>query len=65
MSDKYMKEAIEQLKKEGACKEYIDDWVRVYNETGMDIRDMADGMDVDAFLDAYECGDYDEMLFLS
>jgi hypothetical protein len=29
------------------------------------MRDMADGMDVDAFLEAYEYGDLDAMIMLS
>lgn len=55
---------VSQMRANGYCEEYIDDWCRVYDETGLDLRDMADNMDVDAFLDAYEEGDFDEMMML-
>lgn len=55
---------VSQMRANGYCEEYIDDWCRVYDETGLDLRDMADDMDVDAFLDAYEEGDLDEMMML-
>ena len=55
---------VSQMQADGCCEEYIGDWCRVYDETGLDMRDMSDGMDVDAFLDAYEEGDFDEMMML-
>lgn len=63
--DEYREKAIAHMLDEGWDDDYIEDWERVYDETGLDMRDMADGMDVDAFLDAYERGDIDEMIMLS
>lgn len=61
----YRDRVVSHMIEEGWDKNYIEDWERVYDETGLDMRDLADGMDVDAFLDAYECGDWDEMIMLS
>lgn len=61
----YRDSVVSYMTEEGWDKDYIEDWERVYDETGLDMRDMADGMDVDAFLDAYERGDIDEMIMLS
>lgn len=61
----YGMRVITKMIQDGVCDEYIRDWQRVYDETGLDMRDMADGMDVDAFLEAYEEGDIDAMLMLS
>lgn len=65
MKDKFFEKSIEEMRAEGYCEDYIEDWTRVYEETGLDMRDMCDGMDVDAFLDAYEEGDLDAMIMLS
>lgn len=61
----YGTRVITEMIRDGVCDEYIRDWERVYDETGLDMRDMADGMDVDAFLEAYEEGDWDAMIMLS
>lgn len=61
----YRDRVVSHMIEEGWDKNYIEDWERVYDETGLDMRDLADGMDVDAFLDAYERGDIDEMIMLS
>lgn len=50
---------------DGWDEAYIADWMRVYEATGFDMRNLCDGMDVDAFLDAYEEGDLDAMIMLS
>lgn len=65
MSDKYRESVLKTAEREGWCEEYLDDWLRVYDETGMDMRDFADGMDVDAFLEAYEEDDLDAMIMLT
>lgn len=65
MGKNYKESVIAELKSEGACQEYIDDWIYVYENTGMDMRDFADGMDVEAFVEAYEEGDFDMMMMLS
>lgn len=61
----YGTRVVSKMINDGVCDEYIRDWQRVYDETGLDMRDLADGMDVDAFLEAYEEGDWDAMLMLS
>lgn len=61
----YRDRVVSHMIEEGWDENCIEDWERVYDETGLDMRDMADGMDVDAFLDAYERGDIDEMIMLS
>ena len=61
----YRDSVVSHMIEEGWDKDYIADWERVYDETGLDMRDMADGMDVDAFQDAYENGDFDAMIMLS
>lgn len=63
--DRYRERTVEMMESEGWDGDYISDWCRVYDETGLDMRDMCDGMDVDAFLDAYEEGDLDAMIMLS
>lgn len=63
--DEYREKTIAFMLDEGWDEDYIADWERVYDETGLDMRDMADGMDVDAFLDAYENDDFDAMIMLS
>ena len=37
----------------------------MYDNTGIDMRDLADGMDVEAFVEAYEEGDFEAMMMLS
>lgn len=61
----YRDRVVSKMTEEGWDEDYIENWKRVYDETGLDMRDMADGMDVDAFLDAYERNDLDEMIMLS
>lgn len=61
----YRDKVVKMMQDEEWDKDYIDEWCRVYDETGLDMRDMADGMDVDAFLEAYEEGDLDAMIMLS
>lgn len=61
----YRDSVVSHMLDEGWDEGYIEDWCRVYDETGLDMRDMADGMDVDAFLDAYENDDFDAMMMLS
>lgn len=61
MLDKYGRTVVSKLKYDGVNPDYIEDWVRLYEATGLDLRDLADGMDVDAFIDAYEDGDLDGM----
>lgn len=61
----YRENVIAHMRAEEWDEDYIEDWIRVYDETGLDMRDMCDGMDVDAFLDAYEEGDLDAMIMLS
>lgn len=61
----YREDVIAHMRAEDWDEDYIEDWIRVYDETGLDMRDMRDGMDVDAFLDAYEEGDLDAMIMLS
>jgi len=61
----YRENVIAHMRAENWDEDYIEDWIRVYDETGLDMRDMCDGMDVDAFLDAYEEGDLDAMIMLS
>lgn len=61
----YRETVIAHMRAENWDEDYIEDWIRVYDETGLDMRDMCDGMDVDAFLDAYEEGDLDAMIMLS
>lgn len=61
----YREDVIAHMRAEEWDEDYIEDWIRVYDETGLDMRDMCDGMDVDAFLDAYEEGDLDAMIMLS
>ena len=63
--DRYRERTVEMMKSEGWDEDYISDWCRVYDETGLDMQDMCDGMDVDAFLEAYEEGDLDAMIMLS
>lgn len=63
--DKRAERIVNKMKVEGWDEDYIVDWLRVYEATGLDMRDMCDGMDVDAFLDAYEEGDLDAMIMLS
>ena len=60
----YREQTIAEMRNDGYDEDFILDWVRIYDETGLDLRDMSDGMDVDAFLDAYEEGDLDEMMML-
>lgn len=62
---KYEERIIAEMRKANYSEEYISDWIRVYEETGLDMRCLADGMDVDEFLDAYEEGDLDTMILLS
>ena len=50
----YREDVIAHMRAENWDEGYIEDWIRVYDETGLDMRDLCDGMDVDAFLDAYE-----------
>ena len=50
----YREQTIAEMRNDGYDEDFILDWVRIYDETGLDLRDMSDGMDVDAFLDAYE-----------
>lgn len=61
----YREDVIAHMRAEDWDEDYIEDWIRVYDETGLDMRDMCDGIDVDAFLDAYEEGDLDAMIMLS
>lgn len=61
----YRDSVVSYMTNEGWDENYIEDWKRVYDETGLDMRDLADGMDVDAFLDAYENDDFDAMIMLS
>lgn len=61
----YREDVIAHMRAANWDEDYIEDWIRVYDETGLDMRDMCDGMDVDAFLDAYEEGDWDAMIMLS
>lgn len=60
----YRDRTIASMRNDGYDEDFILDWVRIYDETGLDLRDMSDGMDVDAFLEAYEEGDLDEMMIL-
>ena len=60
----YREQTIAEMRNDGYDEDFILDWVRIYDETGLDLRDMSDGMDVDAFLEAYEEGDLDEMMML-
>lgn len=60
----YRDQTIASMRNDGYDEDFILDWVRIYDETGLDLRDMSDGMDVDAFLEAYEEGDLDEMMML-
>lgn len=60
----YREQTIAEMQNDGYDEDFIEDWCRIYDETGLDLRDMSDGMDVDAFLDAYEEGDFDEMMML-
>lgn len=61
----YRDKVVKMMQDEEWDEDYINEWCRVYDETGLDMRDMADGMDVDAFLEAYEEGDLDAMIMLS
>ena len=61
----YKELVVNELKRSGACKQYIEDWIYVYDNTGIDMRDLADGMDVEAFVEAYEEGDFEAMMMLS
>lgn len=61
----YRDKVVKMMQDEEWDEDYISEWCRVYDETGLDMRDMADGMDVDAFLEAYEEGDLDAMIMLS
>lgn len=63
--DKYSQRVVSKMRANGWDEDYIKDWIRVYEETGLDMRDMADGMDVDAFLEAYENDDIDAMILMS
>lgn len=63
--DKYRDSQVAEMIANDWDEDYISDWCRVYDETGLDMRDMADGMDVDAFLEAFEEGDLDAMIMLS
>ena len=65
MNDSYRDHAVTNMRAKHWSEEYIEDWCRVYDETGLDMRDMADGMDIDAFLEAFEDGDLDAMIMLS
>lgn len=62
--DKRAERITNKMRADGLNEDYIADWLRVYEATGFDMRDMCDGMDVDAFLDAYEDGDLDAMITL-
>ena len=58
----YKQKAINNMISEGYCKDYIDDWIKIYDATGLDKRDLADGdWDADEFIDAYEDGDFDTL----
>lgn len=63
--DSYRDKVVAEMRANDWCEDYIEDWCKVYDETGLDMRDMADGIDVDAFLEAYEYGDLDAMMMLS
>jgi hypothetical protein len=45
---------INRMLKEGYTLDFISDWKKMNEETGLDLRDMADGVDVDEFLDILE-----------
>lgn len=61
----YRDKAVAEMRANNRDEDYIEDWRRIYDETGLDMRDMRDGMDVDAFLEAYENDDLDAMIILS
>lgn len=63
MKDSYREQALREMKAEGYCEDFIDDWIKIYDATGMDKRSMSDGLwDADDFIDAYEAGDFDACL---
>jgi len=61
----YRDKAVAEMRANDWNEDYIEDWCRIYDETGLDMRNMCDGMDVDAFLEAYENGDLYAMFMLS
>ena len=51
---------INRMLKEGYSLDYISDWKNMNDATGLDLRDMSDGVDVDEFLDIWEDEDLSE-----